>query len=83
MIADPLCLYDFCMESEGAVAIVTTSLERARDLRQRPVPVVAAGHGGTREWGRGFSWFGMPDAEVMASMGAAQQPGRRQVQALL
>ena len=53
MIADPLCLYDFCMETEGAVAIVTTSLERARDLRQRPVPVVAAAHGGTREWGRG------------------------------
>ena len=25
MIADPLCLYDFCLETEGAVAIVTTS----------------------------------------------------------
>ena len=49
MIADPLCLYDFCLETEGAVAIVTTSVERARDLRQRPVPVVAAAHGGTRE----------------------------------
>jgi acetyl-CoA acetyltransferase len=69
MIADPLCLYDFCLESEGAVAIVTTSLERARDLRQRPVPVVAAAHGGTREWGRGFSWFGMPDDETFASSG--------------
>jgi acetyl-CoA acetyltransferase len=69
MIADPLCLYDFCMETEGAVAIVTTSLERARDLRQRPVPVVAAAHGGTREWGRGFSWFGMPDDETFASSG--------------
>ena len=69
MIADPLCLYDFCLETEGAVAIVTTSLERARDLRQRPVPVVAAAHGGTREWGRGFSWFGMPDDETFASSG--------------
>ena len=69
MIADPLCLYDFCMESEGAVAIVTTSLERARDLRQPPVPVVSAAHGGTREWGRGFSWFGMPDDETFASSG--------------
>ena len=69
MIADPLCLYDFCMETEAAVAIVTTSLERARDLRQQPVPVVAAAHGGTREWGRGFSWFGMPDDETFASSG--------------
>ena len=69
MIADPLCLYDFCLESEGAVAIVTTSIERARDLRQPPVPVVAAAHGGTREWGRAFSWFGMPDDATFASSG--------------
>jgi acetyl-CoA acetyltransferase len=69
MIADPLCLYDFCLETEGAVAIVTTSLDRARDLRQKPVPVVAAAHGGSREWGRGFSWFGMADDETFASSG--------------
>ncbi len=69
MIADPLCLYDFCLESEGAVAIVTTSIDRARDLRQPPVPVIAAAHGGTREWGRAFSWFGMQDDAVFASSG--------------
>ncbi|MFC1405242.1 MULTISPECIES: thiolase C-terminal domain-containing protein [Streptacidiphilus] len=69
MLADPLCLYDFCMESEGAVAVVTTSIERARDLRQKPVPVVSVAHGGTREWGRAFSWFGMPDDGTFASSG--------------
>ena len=69
MIADPLCLYDFCLESEGAVAVITTSIERARDLRQPPVPVLAAAHGGTREWGRAFSWFGMPDDATFASSG--------------
>lgn len=68
MIAEPLCVYDFCLETEGAVAVLTTSVERARDLRQPPVPVVAVAHGGTREWGRGFSWFGMPD-ETFASAG--------------
>lgn len=68
MIADPLCLYDFCLESEGAVAVVTTSMDRARDLRQRPVPVIAAAHGGVRQWGRAFNWFGMPD-EYFASSG--------------
>jgi acetyl-CoA acetyltransferase len=68
MIAEPLCLYDFCQETDGAVAVVTTSMERARDLRQKPVPVVAAAHGGRREWGRAFAWMGMPD-EYFASAG--------------
>ncbi|MCD4533005.1 thiolase [Nocardioides sp. cx-169] len=70
MIAEPLSIYDFCLETEGAVAVITTSIDRARDLRQRPVPVVAVAHGGSREWGRGFSWFGMPDG-VFASGGHA------------
>jgi acetyl-CoA acetyltransferase len=68
MIAEPLCLYDFCLETEGAVAVITTSMDRARDLRQKPVPVVAAAHGGVRDWGRAFAWFGMPD-EYFASSG--------------
>ena len=70
MIAEPLCLFDFCLETDGAVAFITTSLERARDLRQKPVPVVAAAHVGTREWGRAFAWMGMPD-EMFASSGHA------------
>jgi acetyl-CoA acetyltransferase len=67
MIAEPLCVYDFCLETEGAVAVVTTSIDRARDLRQRPVPVVAVAHGGTRDWGRAFSWYGMPDDTFTSS----------------
>ena len=30
LISEPLCLYDFCLECDGAVAVITTSLERAR-----------------------------------------------------
>jgi acetyl-CoA acetyltransferase len=68
MLADPLCRLDFCLETDGAVAVITTSTERARDLRHKPVLVKAAAHGGRRDWGRAFAWMGMPD-ESFASSG--------------
>lgn len=45
MIADPFRLFDCCQESDGAVAIVMTSAERAKDLAQKPVLVRAAAVG--------------------------------------
>jgi len=68
MLADPLCRLDFCLETDGAVAFITTAADRARDLRQQPVYVTASAHGGRREWGRAFAWMGMPD-EYFASSG--------------
>jgi acetyl-CoA acetyltransferase len=41
MISDPLCLFDYTMETDGAVAVITTSAERARDLRHPPVYIMA------------------------------------------
>jgi len=67
MIAEPLCLFDFCLETDGAVAVITTDVDRARDLRHPPVKVIAAAHGGRREWGRAFAWYGMPDPHFAAS----------------
>jgi acetyl-CoA acetyltransferase len=67
MIAEPLCLFDFCLETDGAVAVITTSMDRAKDLRHKPVPVIAAAHGGSREWGRAFAGMSMPDEEFSSS----------------
>jgi len=39
-IAEPFHLYDCCLVSNGGVAIIVTSLERARTLRQPPVRVL-------------------------------------------
>ena len=39
-IAEPLRLLDCCLVSNGAVAIIVTSEDRARDLRQPPVHVL-------------------------------------------
>ena len=69
MLADPLCRLDFCLETDAALAFVVTSAERARDLRQKPVYIEGAAHGGGSDWGRSFFWLNMDD-DVFASAGA-------------
>ena len=39
VIGYPLTLYDCCLETDGALACVVTSVERARDLKQKPALV--------------------------------------------
>lgn len=67
MVADPLCLFDFCLETDGALAFVVTSAEQARDLRQAPVYVAASAHGGTADWGRSFHWQNMPEETYLTA----------------
>jgi acetyl-CoA acetyltransferase len=44
-IVEPFHLYDCCPENDGAAAMLLTTPERARDLKAKPVAVVAAAQG--------------------------------------
>jgi len=43
MIVEPLCLYDCCLVNDGAVALVLTSAERARNYKKPPVYIMGYG----------------------------------------
>lgn len=42
-IVEPLHLYDYCLVNDGGVAVIMTTTERARDLRQIPVRLLGIG----------------------------------------
>ena len=85
MISEPLCLFDYTMETDGAVAAVVTSADRARDLRQPPVYIMASANGGMGRWGPAiFSYFQDGTATILrrscaldtAPRGRRGRPGR-------
>jgi acetyl-CoA acetyltransferase len=76
MIADPLRLLDCCLVSNGAIAVIVTSADRAASLRQPPVHVWGWGQAHPGYVNRRGSEFGLvsgaarsgPEALTMAGV---------------
>ncbi len=67
MIVDPFRLFDCSLETDGAGAIVITSAERAKDLRQPPVLISGVG-----------TAFGYPGTSTTQSEELSELPGIRE-----
>jgi acetyl-CoA acetyltransferase len=62
MVSSPLSVRDCCLVTDGGGAAIVTSVERARDLKVRPVYLLGAGEA---HWHRNISQ--MPDLTVSAA----------------
>ena len=65
-IVEPLHLLDCCQESDGAVAVVVTSAQRARDLAQPPALISAAAQGASVGQMMMTSYYGDEPARLPA-----------------
>lgn len=60
MIVDPLHLFDCCLISDGGVAYLVTSAERARDSKKGGVPLLGLGQGHTLQTLERKDWWYLP-----------------------
>jgi acetyl-CoA acetyltransferase len=75
MVVDPLRLLDCCRDTDGGVAVLVTTTERARDLRGRAVSILGVGCGHQmRNWWAG-EVFDLHDDVARAKATAFAQAG--------
>ena len=70
MVSDPFRLFDCCLESDGACAVVVTTRERARNMDARRVDILSSAHGSGPGWGSGpLGSHNMPDEDYASTNG--------------
>jgi len=57
-VSEPLCLFDNCLETDGALAAVVVSAERARDCAQPPALIHAFAQGLNRQHEAMVNYYG-------------------------
>jgi acetyl-CoA acetyltransferase len=79
VLSSPLRLFDYCLETDGACAVIVTSTERARDGAQPPVLIraMAQATGPNIGMGNMYPHLFRPDAIELPSGTAAQELYRR------
>ena len=75
MIVEPLRLFDCCVDTDGACAIVVTTAERARDLKQTPAIIMGATQG-IAEQGEMMTSFYRPKISGLPEDPASDGSGR-------
>lgn len=66
-VVEPLRTLDICSSVDGAVAMIVTSAERARQLKQKPAHILAAAQGSAAD-GELLSSFNRPSLSGLAEM---------------
>jgi acetyl-CoA acetyltransferase len=67
IIADPLRMFDCCMESDGAAAVIITTPERALDLKQKPVFITATATTAVPRWSNPIAFT--EDTDMLGTCG--------------
>lgn len=74
MISDPLRLFDYCLESDGACAVIITRADHAKDLAKHPVLIRAVAGGAPSDLRAGMMYPVVTRTDVTELGGHAAGP---------